>query len=86
MNIFTSDIVEKKITKDVSRIYPVKNVKVRKIKVVQRPKIDVHRLAEMHDPEKRNLTKGTVRKTAGRGRKGEKREADTEAVNLLTRE
>ena len=86
LNIFTSDIVEKKITKEVSRIYPVKNCKVRKIKVVQRPKIDANKLSEMHDPEKRNLTKGTVRKVGGKGgKRGEKREPEVEAVNLLSR-
>ena len=70
MNLFTSDIVEKKITKEVSRIYPVKNVRVRKIKVIQRPKIDVHKLAEMHDPEKRNLVKNTSKRPNMKGRRG----------------
>lgn len=44
LNLFTSEIVEKKITKEVSHIYPLKNVKVRKIKVIQRPKIDSSKL------------------------------------------
>ena len=43
-NLFTTDVVEKKITKEVSSIYPVKNVRVRKIKVIQRPKIDANKL------------------------------------------
>jgi len=30
LNLFTSEVIEKKITKDVSPIYPVKNVKVRR--------------------------------------------------------
>jgi len=37
--------MEKKITKEVSPIYPVKNVKVRKIKVIQRPNIDINKLS-----------------------------------------
>ncbi len=48
LSLFTSEIIEKKITKEVSAIYPVKNVRVRKIKVIQRPKIDATKLAEMH--------------------------------------
>ena len=44
LKLFTSEVVEKKITKEVSHIYPVKNVKVRKIKVIQRPKIDQNKL------------------------------------------
>jgi ribosomal protein S3AE len=32
--------VHDKITKEASKIYPLENVKVRKIKVLQRPKID----------------------------------------------
>ena len=50
LKLFTSEIVEKKITKEVSHIYPVKNVKIRKIKVIQRPKVDATKLSEMHDP------------------------------------
>ena len=50
LKLFTSEVVEKRITKEVSHIYPVKNVKVRKIKVIQRPKIDANKLSEMHDP------------------------------------
>ena len=84
-NLFTSDVVEKKIVKEVSGIYPVKNVRVRKIKVIQRPKIDGNKLAEMHDPEKRHLLKDTAKKP-GMRRRGEKRVQDTEAVNLVNKE
>ena len=45
MTLFSSEVVEKKITKECSKIYPMKNVKVRKIKVIQRPKIDAVKLA-----------------------------------------
>lgn len=84
LKLFTSEVVEKKITKDVSPIYPVKNVKVRKIKVVQRPNVDFHKLSEMHDPEKRILTKATEKVQGKRG-KG-KREINVEAENLVHKE
>ncbi len=82
MKLFTSEVVEKKITKEVSHIYPVKNVKVRKIKVIQRPKVDQSKLTEMHDPEKRVLTQN-VRKVNKRGKNV--RVEDTEAVNLVNK-
>jgi small subunit ribosomal protein S3Ae len=45
LKLFTSEVVEKKITKEVSGIYPVKNVKIRKIKVIQRPNVDINKLS-----------------------------------------
>ncbi len=84
MKLFTSEVVEKKITKEVSGIYPVKNVKIRKIKVIQRPNVDFNKLSEMHDPEKRILTKA-VEKTAGRKGK-QTREVNVEAQNLVNKE
>lgn len=84
LNLFTSEVIEKRITKEVSPIYPVKNVKVRKIKVIQRPHVDFHKLNEMHDPEKRILTKATTRV---QGRKGKHtREENVEAENLVNKE
>jgi small subunit ribosomal protein S3Ae len=84
LNLFTSEVVEKKITKEISRIYPVKNVKVRKIKVIQRPNLDFNKLNEMHDPEKRILTKATAKV---QGRKGKHtRETNVEAENLVNKE
>lgn len=84
LNLFTSEVVEKKITKEVSNIYPVKNVKVRKIKVIQRPNIDYNKLNEMHDPEKRILTKAVAKV---QGRKGKvTREQNVEAENLVNKE
>lgn len=40
LEAFTSEVVHEKITKEIKKIYPVENIKVRKIKVIQRPKID----------------------------------------------
>ena len=84
LKMFTSEVVEKKITKDVSPIYPVKNVKVRKIKVIQRPNIDYNKLNEMHDPNKRILTMATE-KVQGRKGKGT-RGTNVDAENLVNRE
>ena len=84
LKLFTSEVVEKKITKETSSIYPLKNVKVRKVKVIQRPNVDFHKLNEMHDPEKRILTKATEKV---QGRKGKAtRGANVEAENLVNKE
>ena len=84
LNMFTSEVVEKKITKDVSPIYPVKNVKVRKIKVIQRPNVDYNKLNEMHDPNGRILTKATEKVQGRKGRPT--RGANVEAENLVNKE
>ena len=81
LNLFTSEVVEKKITKEISPIYPVKNVKIRKIKVIQRPNVDFNKLSEMHDPEKRILTKATAKVQGKRGKPV--REQNVEAENLV---
>ena len=83
LKLFTSEAVEKKITKEVSHIYPVKNVKVRKIKVIQRPKIDATKLSEMHNPELRILTQNVKKVTNKKGKV--ERVVDTEAVNLVNK-
>ncbi|CAM6005559.1 unnamed protein product [Sphagnum balticum] len=83
-NLFTSEAVEKKITKEVNNIYPVKNVKVRKIKVLQRPNIDTNKLSEFHDPEKRILTKATAKVQGKRGKTA--RVENVEADNLVNKE
>lgn len=83
LNLFTSQVVERKITKEILPIYPVKNVQVRKIKVIQRPNLDFNKLNEMHDPEKRFMTKATAKV---QGRKGRvTREANVEAENLVNK-
>ena len=86
-NLFTSQVVEKKITREVNAIYPVKNVRVRKIKVIQRPKIYNTKLGELHDNDKLILPKTDNRKVAKGDRK--KKEApvvDDAVVNLLSKE
>lgn len=84
MTHFSSEVIEKKITKECERIYPVKNVKVRKIKVIQRPKIDPSKLAEIHDNEKRALQ--NAEKKEKREKRGKRAEKVDEATNLINRE
>lgn len=84
LKMFTSEVVEKKITKDVSPIYPVKNVKIRKIKVIQRPNVDYNKLNEMHDPNKRILTMATEKVQGRKGKTG--RGTNLDAENLVNRE
>lgn len=87
LELFTNEVIEKKITREVFPIYPVKNVRVRKIKVIQRPKIDATKLAEMHDNEKRILTKAENKKTLkGDRKKKEEAPEAAESTNLLSRE
>ena len=72
-----------------TKIYPVKNVRVRKVKVIQRPKIDATKLAEMHENDKRILLRAENKKTLKRGERGDKKKPEVEdqaAVNLLSRE
>ena len=68
-------------------IYPVRNVRVRKIKVLQRPKLDNTKLAEIHENDKRQLGKGEKKPVRGdkKKREGEQQPQD-EATNLLSRE
>jgi small subunit ribosomal protein S3Ae len=42
------DSIASDITKAAMPIYPVENCYVSKIKVVKKPKLDLHRLAELH--------------------------------------
>ncbi len=61
----------------------MRNVKVRKIKVIQRPNVDFNKLSEMHDPEKRILTKGSTKTQGKRGK--QVREQNVEAENLVNK-
>lgn len=84
-DLFTSELLEKAITKKVSAIYPVKNVRVRKVKVIQRPKVDATKLAEMHENERRILEKAENKKLLKGDRKKKDAPAADEAVNLVDR-
>ena len=43
-----SDTVSKQITKECSKIFPLENVLIKKVKVLKKPKFDVVKLMEMH--------------------------------------
>ena len=76
LQLFTSEAVEKKITKEVNAIYPVRNVRVRKIKVLQRPKLDNTKLAEIHENDKRVLGKSDSKKPRGDKKKQDDKPQD----------
>lgn len=63
-----------KITKACKFIYPLKDVTIRKVKTLRRPKIDAVKLNEMYSHPK------------GQGRKEAAVKEDKEAANLLTKE
>lgn len=87
LDLFTSEVLEKAITKKVSAIYPVKNIRVRKVKVIQRPKLDSTKLAEMHNNEGRILEKAINKKILKGDRKKDAQPAvvQDEATNLVNR-
>lgn len=86
LDLFTSEVLEKAITKKVSAIYPVKNVRVRKVKVIQRPKLDSTKLAEMHNNEGRILEKAINKKILKGDRKKDAQPVvQDEATNLVNR-
>jgi len=81
LNTFTTEVIHNRIQKEASKVYPVEHVKVRKIKVIQRPKIEAAKLSEMHDDDKRrkpNALKGRRERDA---KKEEEAPAATEPVS-----
>lgn len=57
-------------------------MKVRKIKVIQRPKMDATKLAEAHENDKRVLQNAEKKEK----KKSRKQQAVDETTNLLSRE
>jgi small subunit ribosomal protein S3Ae len=45
---FLSDTVSKQITKDCSKIFPLENVLIKKVKVLKKPKFDLTKLMELY--------------------------------------
>jgi len=45
---FLSDQVSKQITKECSKIFPLENVLMRKVKVLKKPKFDLTKLMELY--------------------------------------
>lgn len=54
----------------------MRNVRVRKIKVLQRPKLDNTKLAEIHENDKRVLGKGDNKKARGDKKKQDDKPQD----------
>lgn len=65
------------ITDDCKLIYPLKDVMIRKVKVLKRPKIDAVKLKEMYQHDKKGVESGKGR-TAG--------DEDESAQNELTKQ
>jgi small subunit ribosomal protein S3Ae len=62
-----TDQVAKQITKDCSKIFPLENVLIRKVKVLKKPKFDLTKLMELYQdkPEAaKTETVGTEAKNA----------------------
>jgi len=45
---FLSDTVAKQITKESSKIFPLENVLIKKVKVLKKPKFDLTKLMELY--------------------------------------
>jgi len=43
-----TDLVAKQITKECSKIFPLENVLIRKVKVLKKPKFDLTKLMELY--------------------------------------
>lgn len=50
------DTVGKQITKECSKIFPLENVLVRKVKVLKKPKFDLTKLMELYQDKPENIT------------------------------
>ena len=61
LGTFTTEVIHNRIQKEATKIYPVEHVKVRKIKVLLRPKIDSTKLNEMQDNDKRRKPNANIR-------------------------
>lgn len=56
------DIIGQQIEKECQGIYPLQNVFIRKAKIVRRPKVDVHKIMELHSE---SVSTATVREDVG---------------------
>lgn len=59
-----TDQVSKQITKDCSKIFPLENVLVRKVKVLKKPKFDLTKLMELYQDKPENIKADVVDPTA----------------------
>lgn len=61
---FLSENVSKEITKECSKIFPLENVLVRKVKVLKKPKFDLTKLMELYQSSAEKMTKTVEPETA----------------------
>jgi len=52
-----TDTVTKQITKDCSKIFPLENVLIKKVKVLKKPKFDLTKLMELYQAKTETMTK-----------------------------
>lgn len=71
---FIASSIEKDITKKCNRVFPLKDVNIRKVKVLKKPKFDISKLMEVHAGDDGEAGADMLRPE------------ETEAKNLLTAE
>jgi small subunit ribosomal protein S3Ae len=71
---FIASSIEKDITKKCNRVFPLKDVSIRKVKVLKKPKFDITKLMEVHQGEEGDAGADMLRPEAA------------EAKNVLTEE
>jgi len=54
---FLSDTIVKQITKDCSKIFPLENVLIKKVKVLKKPKFDLTKLMELYQSNTEKVVK-----------------------------
>merc|ERR1711881_37901 len=54
---FLSDTVSKQITKECSKIFPLENVLIKKVKVLKKPKFDLTKLMELYSSKTDAITR-----------------------------
>lgn len=61
---FLSDQIPKQITKDCSKIFPLENVLIRKVKVLKKPKFDLTKLMELYQDKPENVKADVIDESA----------------------
>mmetsp|Transcript_41153 Transcript_41153/g.54035 ORF Transcript_41153/g.54035 Transcript_41153/m.54035 type:complete len:87 (+) Transcript_41153:945-1205(+) len=54
---FLSDTIVKQITKECSKVFPLENVLIKKVKVLKKPKFDLTKLMELYQSNAEKQTK-----------------------------
>jgi len=61
---FLGDQIPKQITKDCSKIFPLENVLIRKVKVLKKPKFDLTKLMELYQDKPENVKADVIDESA----------------------